>query len=415
MEIKSSRTIKFFLIFLVLSFLYILSQFYRVSNAVISPNLIKDLRLSAETLGILGGAYFYSFALLQIPMGPMLDRLGPRIILTLFPLIGAIGAFLFGLSQSFHIALWGRVLIGIGMAPVFMGAMKIFILSFPIEKFSTLAGTLLSIGTLGNILAASPLAYITSLLGWRITFMVAGLITILLSVLSFWILKEENNDHNRIKSTSYSVQKIGVLQPLRMVLGSLAFWQIGAIAFFRYGTFVGLQGLWLGPYLIYIKGFSPIKAGNLILLLALGIVVGGPISGRISDKIFKSPKLVAVGGLTLYTIGLLLLLIGKGIENPLWYGSLFFSLGFFTSFGMLIYSHAKDLFPLSISGTAMTLVNFFTMAGGAIFMPVLGKVIESFSKAESNHYSAEAYQLAFFICFLGMLASLIFYLFSKKR
>lgn len=406
---KSNQTIKLFFIFLILSFLYILSQFYRVSNAVISPNLIHDLNLNAETLGILGGAYFYSFALLQIPMGPMLDRIGPRIILTVFPIIGACGAFLFGISGSFSLALWGRILIGVGMAPVLMGAMKIFILNYPNEKFSTLTGTILSIGTLGNIFAASPLAYITSLVGWRLTFLLAGVITIIISILCFFSIEDKDNIQR-----SSNTDKIGMLQPIRMVLGSLAFWQIGFLAFFRYGTFVGLQGLWLGPYLIYTKGFSPVQAGNLILLLSLGIVVGGPISGRISDRFFRSPKWVAFGGLTFYSVGLLFLLIGGNIKNPIWYGSIFFGMGFFTSFGMLIYSHAKDLFPLSISGTAMTLVNFFTMAGGAIFMPALGKVIESFSKEGQYHYSIEAYHLSFLICLLGMTASLIFYLFSKR-
>lgn len=403
------RTTKLFLIFIILSLLFVLSQFYRVSNAVISPNLITDLKLTPKTLGILGGAYFYSFALLQIPMGPMLDRFGPRIILTIFPIIGAFGAFLFPLSKSFSIALWGRVLIGVGMAPVLMGSMKIFITNFPIKKFATLTGTILSIGTLGNIFAASPLAYITSIMGWRLIFVIAGIITIILGLLCFFSI-----DINKIDSSSSS-QKIGIIQPLKTVLRSLTFWQIGALAFFRYGTFVGLQGLWLGPYLIYIKGFSPVLAGNLILLLSFGIVVGGPISGRINDKIFRSPKWVSFFGLTLYSFSLLLILVGNDISSSIWFGSIFFAMGFFTSFGMLIYSHAKDLFSLSISGTAMTLVNFFTMAGGAIFMPALGKVIESVSNRGLAQSSIQAYQLSFLICLLGMAGSLIFYLFSKSK
>src|SRR4030066_1824717 len=102
-----------FSIFCILSGLFILSMFYRVSNAVIAPELIQDLGLNAETLGILGGAYFYSFALLQIPMGPMLDRIGPRFVVSFFALIGALGAFLFAFGTSFTSALLGRILIGV--------------------------------------------------------------------------------------------------------------------------------------------------------------------------------------------------------------------------------------------------------------------------------------------------------------
>ena len=134
-------------------------MFYRFSNAVISPNLIKDLGLNAETLGILGGAFFYSFTLLQIPMGPMLDRIGPRIVVSASSFIGALGAFLFASGNSFFMVFLGRILIGVGMSSVLMGSMKVFILYFPPERFATLVGILLSIGTFGSILAASPLAY----------------------------------------------------------------------------------------------------------------------------------------------------------------------------------------------------------------------------------------------------------------
>ncbi len=262
MRIKFPPSHRPYLIFSLLSSLLVFSLFFRVSNAVIAPNLIHDLGLNAETLGILGGAYFYSFALLQIPMGLMLDRIGPRIVLTLLPLIGALGAFLFAFGESFTSVLFGRILIGIGMAPVLMGAFKVFILRFPPEKFATLVGINLSIGTLGNIFATSPLAYLASTIGWRMTFILSGGITTLLAILIFWALGEEKKeDKNPILSRS-SEPVIGAVQSMRLVLRSLAFWQMGALTFFRYGTFVALQGLWLGPYLIDIKGYSPIQTGN---------------------------------------------------------------------------------------------------------------------------------------------------------
>jgi MFS family permease len=411
---ERSQPFKPFLIFSILSALYILSMFYRVSNAVIAPNLTQDLGLNAETLGILGGAFFYSFTLLQIPLGPMLDRIGPRIVITFFPLIGALGAFLFAFGETFTAALWGRIMIGVGMACVLMGTMKIFILKFSPEKFATLVGIFVSIGTLGNIFATSPLAYLTSTIGWRTTFILAGGITALLAFFVFWVLGGEKEKDERLVSSSSPQPKIGILQSIRLVLGSLAFWQIGAIAFFRYGTFIGLQGLWLGPYLIDIKGYSPVQTGNVLILLAIGTIVGGPIAGRLSDRTFHSRKGVTLWGLSLYSLSLFPLVGILKIQSPFWYGLIFFLIGFFGGFGMVIYSHAKELFPITISGTVMTLVNFFTMAGAAVFMPLLGKIIESFPKI-NQAYPAEAYHLSFLICFLGMAASLIFYAFSKSK
>jgi MFS family permease len=410
----SSQPFRPFLIFIILSALYTLSMFHRVSNAVIAPNLIQDLSLDAETLGILGGAFFYSFALLQIPMGPMLDRIGPRFVITSSTLIGAMGALLFASGNSFPAALLGRILIGAGMASILMGSLKVFTLQFPLEKFATLMGTLVSVGTVGSILAASPLAYFTSAIGWRMTFIIAGGITAVLAFLIFWILSEGKKNQESFNSSSLAQPEIRILQSFRLILGSLAFWQIGAVAFFRFGVFMGLQGLWLGPYLMDIKGYSPVQTGNLLILLAIGVIVGGPISGQFSDRIFRNSKGVALWGLSLYTLSLLPLIGIFKIQNPVWFGLIFFFMGFFSAFGIVIYSHAKNLFPITISSTVMTWVNFFTMAGPALFMPALGKIIESFPRI-GHSYPAEAYHLSFLICFLGMVASLIFYAFSKKE
>jgi predicted MFS family arabinose efflux permease len=399
-------------VFTILSGLFVLSQFYRVSNAVIAPDLIRDLDLNAEMFGMLGGAFFYAFTILQIPMGPLLDRMGPRPILTVSSFVGASGAFLFAFGNSFLAVFLGRILIGAGMAPMLMGSFKTFTLRYPPEQFATLMGMIYSVGTLGNILAASPLAFLTSTIGWRNTFLLTGMITVLLGVMVFRVLKEEENQ--QLPSTSKEASSIGILKSIRLMIGSLSFWQFGAVAFFRYGIFVSLQGLWLGPYLIHIKGFSPVQAGNLLILMSIGAILGSPIGGHLSDRYFRSRKKVAFTALFLYTISLLPLTGIWKIDHPLLFASIFFSLGFFNGMAMLIYAHAKESYPIAISGTVMTYVNFFTMAGAGVFMTLLGKVIESFPKVGGS-YPIGAYHLCFLICFLSMGASLIFYGFAKEK
>ncbi|MBM4325441.1 MAG: MFS transporter, partial [Deltaproteobacteria bacterium] len=397
---EPSNSPRYIIIFSILSALFTLSQFYRVSSAVIAPNLIQDLGLNAEMLGLLGGAFFYAFTLLQIPLGPMLDRIGPRMIMSLSCLIGALGAFLFAFGNTFHAVFFGRVLIGAGMAPMLMGAFKTFILRYPSEQFATLVGLISAVGTTGNIFAASPLAFLTSTIGWRTTFIITGFITILLGFLVFWILRGEKTE-SRNTSAPLDKSEIGIWQSIRLIISSLAFWQFGAVAFFRYGVFVSLQGLWLGPYLIYIKGFSPVQAGNLLILLAVGVILGSPIGGRLSDHYSQSRKGVALVGLSFYCLSLFPLIGLWRIEHPLLFGLIFFFIGFFHGSVMSIYAHAKDSFPIAISGLVITYLNFFTMAGAALFMPVIGKVIESFPRV-NNAYPAEAYHLAFLICFVGM-------------
>jgi len=409
---QASDSIKSSLILAIFSTLLVLSMFYRVSNAVIAPKLIQDLGLNAETLGILGGAFFYSFALLQIPMGPMLDHIGPRLVVTFFTLIGGLGAFLFALGESFMIVFLGRALIGAGMASVMMGALKVLTLRFPPEKFATLMGIILTIGAVGNILATSPLAYLTSTIGWRMTFVLAGTITSILAFLVFWVLGAEGGKDQYSSTSSRFEPKIKVFQSLRIVLGSLVFWQVGVLCFFRYGTLIALQGLWLGPYLMDIKGYSSMLAGNTLILLAIGTTLGYVVSGMISDRVFRSRKSVALWGTSFYTLAIFPLVGVVDIRNPSWYAFIFFFMGFFSSFGMVVFPHIKELFPITISGTVTAWVNFFAMAGAATFMPALGKVIQAFHHP-GHSYPAQAYHLSFLICFLCMTMSLIFYAFSR--
>ncbi|MCX8023372.1 MAG: MFS transporter [Syntrophorhabdaceae bacterium] len=397
-----------------LSALLSFSMFYRVSNAVITPYLIRDLSLNTKTLGILGGAFFYSFALMQIPMGLLLDRIGPRTVLTIFSLIGAIGAFVFSMAGSFFTATLGRILIGIGMASVLMGSMKVFVICYPPEKFATMSGTLISVGMLGTILASSPLAYLATTIGWRWSFAYAGVITGVLSFITLFLLKDIKVDNDSALLDKERQKGIPLKQVIKTILGDLSFWQIGLSAFFRYGTFVSLQGLWFGPYLIEVMGFSPIEAGNILMMLSIGFIAGSTVAGFISDKVFKSPKKTFISGVSFYSLSLIFLIFYPRDRDFTVFTLVFFAIGFFNSFGMLSFSHVKLLFPVEISATAIAGVNFFSMAGAAILMPLLGKIIEA-SMASTSGNPGGPYYMAFLTCAFGMVITLIFYIFSKEK
>jgi len=406
---------KSFGIFCTVSALFIFSMFYRVSNAVIAPDLVETFHLNAEGLGVLGGAFFYSFALMQIPMGLLLDRVGPRYIMTVFGLVGACGALVFAMANTFFFAMAGRVLMGMGMASVLMGSFKVFVLKFPSSRFSTLSGTLISIGTLGSMLATSPLAWLSQNIGWRLTFVIAGCTTIMCAFLIFWALRNKDIQQGASGNpVNENDKKIPIKNILHLVVGSLSFWQISIFAFFRYGTFVALQGLWLGTYLMDVKGFSPVYAGNILMMLSIGYIAGAPIAGYLADKVIRSAKITAFCSVTFYTISLLPLTGIVDIKNPVVFGSLFFLIGFFNSPGTLAYTHVKELYPIHISGTVIAAVNFFVMAGGAVLTPVLGMIIAACTQ-KNQLSSADAYHYAFLVCFLGIATSLIFYAFSKSR
>jgi MFS family permease len=390
------------------------SAFYRVTNAVIAPDLLREFNLDPEQLGMLGSAFFYAFAIVQIPVGLLLDWIGPRKVILVSALIGAIGAFIFASAGNFYAALAGRALLGIGMSPTLLATLKVLVTTFPPKRFSTLSGIIISFATVGNILATSPLAYLNSVIGWRATLTYAGIITALLAFLIFWVLKEDIHDAHRDTSSNVSrEQNEGVVEVLKRLLSNLSFWQIGSIAFCRYGTFVALQGVWLGPYLMNIKNFTPLTTGNILLMLSLGIIAGSPVAGYLA-RVFRTVKPVIIIGLCCYTLCLVPFTGIWKVESVFAFSAICVLLGFFSGFGSLAYAHIKELFPLSMSATAIAGVNFFVIAGGAVFMQIIGTIISLYA-ATNQTYHPGAYHLAFFICLMGMLGSLVFYAFSKRK
>lgn len=391
------------------SVLFISSQFHRVSNAIIAVQLREDLNISAESLGILSACFFYAFAVMQIPLALFLDRIGGRLCMGILSVLGAAGGILFSTARGMEEAVLGRVLLGIGMAGNLMGSLKLISNWFPPRQFATLSGLLLALGTLGNMLAATPLALVVEKLGWRLSIGSSSFVTGLLALLFLLLVRE--------RPTGSSVQAIasGSLSTLSLVgrlLKLREYWLISFATFFRYGTFVAIQGLWAGPYLIKILGLGPVRSGNILVLLNLGLVLGSPLGGILSDRWMRSRKRVVVTGLAVMAAAELALAMGWCGDDTLWLGFLFASLGLSSAFGQVMYAHIKDMVPATMTGMAMTGINLFTMLGAASFLQGLGWVVDRWIQGGGT--GQEAYTAAFLCAFGGVAVALLLYLFTRE-
>ena len=190
--------------------MFICSMFFRVSNAIIAPLIQSDLDISSEALGILGAAFFYAFAMAQIPIGISLDWIGSRLTMTVLTLTGAIGAMIFSFSQGMSGAVLGRALLGLGMSANLMGSMKLFTRWFSPREFATLSGFMMALGTLGTMLAATPLALLVNTVGWRYAFIILSLITSFLAVIFFLLVRDFPKD--AIPSAAEDRQAVSILR-----------------------------------------------------------------------------------------------------------------------------------------------------------------------------------------------------------
>ncbi len=410
---RPDDTARRWLILAISTSLFFISQFYRVSSAVIAPMLIQDLSLDTESLGLISASFFYAFALTQIPISLFLDKIGPRILMTVLSAIGILGAAVFSLADSLVLGVTGRVLLGAGMACNLMGTFKLLTLWFSPRKFAVLMGVVVACGSVGNMVATTPLVVLVENIGWRAGFQLIAVIHFLLTLVFYVVVCDPpaNSPGNRDRGSSMSLH--GVFSNIQLLFKQKDYWIISFSTLVRYGVFAAFQALWAGPFLMEVMGYSALTTGNLILLLNFGMILGAPCWGILSDRLFRTHKKVVIGGLIGIALTIIILtVIPAGIHLAI-LASLFFCFGFFNAAGLLMYPHIKEMVPLEMAGVAMTGINFFNMIGPAVFLQGLGSLMQTLYPDASR--GPQAFNAAFIVCLVCLLLVSALYLLTNEN
>jgi MFS family permease len=178
--------------------------------------------------------------------------------------------------------------------------------------------------------------------------------------------------------------------------------------FFRYGIYASVQTLWAAPFLMTVLGFSQVMTGNLLFAMSIGLIIGSPVCGWISDRILLSRKKVVIAGLAVMAgILIVLSLLSMGVWAFIIF-ALFFGFGFSSGAGQIMYAHIKERMPLKNAGSAMTGINFFTMVGGAFFLHGIGWAIKAFYSGSMP--GPEVLKLVFGFFGISLAFTALFYL-----
>jgi sugar phosphate permease len=404
------------LVFALLSLAYLLVYFHRTSPAVVAKDIMHDLQAGEALLGVLASAYFYPYALMQIPAGLLSDSWGPRRTITVFFVLAGAASIFFGLANSVALATAARVLVGLGVSMLFVPTIKVLTRWFRLREFSFMMGLLMAVGGLGVLGAAGPLAFLSTALGWRGSFLVIGGITLALA-LAIWLLVRNSPEEMGLppaEATSAgasATSAIGLMEGIKLVVGEPRFWPVAVWFFCTSGMFFSFVGLWGGPFLQDVYGLTKPQAGGVLSMAAVGMILGSPALSWASDRLLGSRKKVLVGSAALVLLLVLPLAFWPNVFNlaGLYAWCLLFSV--FTSSVVVIgFTTTKELFPVSIAGTATGLVNLFPFLGGAVLQPVLGLILEGQERVGGIH-NAAGYGRAFLVfvlaAALALLASLL--------
>ena len=399
-------------IFCVLALIYVLVYFYRVSLAVVARDVSRELHLSPAQLGSLSSILFYVYAAAQIPLGPMIDRLGGRVVISGCGVLTALGGILFSQAGSMGGAMAARVLLGLGTSSVLMATFTIFSHWFSKQEFGRVSGLMVAVGNLGNLGGTAPLALAVALIGWRDSFLVVGVLQALVTVLVFCVVRDRPPASTQLPELGASVAPIRMLAAWREIFGNGDFWLLAAVAFSWYGSYLAVQGLWGGPYLMEVLKFSREETGRMLMYTSLGFISGGLVIDSIARKLLHSYKKTLLAGQLLLLL-LMTSFLGwaESLPRPV-LGLLFFALGLAVSSGVMIYPIVRSMFSVRIVGTALTSINFFVLMGAASMQQIMGVILGSFGKLTPGA-PAQAFHAAFQCPVAAQAIAIALFFFAK--
>lgn len=350
---------------------HFLSYFFRSANAVIADDLTRSLGLGPAQLGLMSSLFFGAFALAQLPFGSALDRFGARATTSLLMLAGVVGAAVFAAAPDLAWLAVGRALLGLGTAGILMGGLKALSVIHPPRRFAAVSGMLTAVGSSGALVATAPLAALDRALGWRAIFG-GGAAVLLLAAAAVAVAARGARgtaDHRGAGGETFTD-----------IFASVAFWRLAFMGFAVMGTTFAYQSLWAGPYLTEAAGLPPVVAGNVLLLLGVGLVLGFFTSGWLAGRL-GLVRVVTAGTVLMIAAQALLALAAGRHAGPAAYGALLFLLAAGGSFALLLYAQASALFPARLTGRVVTAVNLFMFLGGFALQWGIGVVIARLAPA----------------------------------
>jgi sugar phosphate permease len=405
------------LILWVLASGYVLVYFHRLCPAVLAIDMMRDLRAGGALLGVLGSAYFYPYAVMQLPAGLLADSWGARRTITLFFGVAAVGSLLLGLAPSLSWAIFGRTLVGLGVSMFFVPTLKVLAEWFRAREFATMTGILMAMGGVGSLSASTPLALLSSWIGWRLSFVAVGIFTLVMAVLIWILVRDRPADlgwPSPVEPRETGPAEISLVDGMTKVFTCPWFWPLAVWFFFDCAVLYSFSGLWGGPYLMNVYGLTKAESGHILSMIAVGLIVGSPLVSFLSDRVFRARKPVLVLSSAI-VVGLTSLLAFRTDGLSILALSLIcLGIGMFAGAIVVIaFTANKELFPVQMAGTSTGLVNLFPFVGSGIFQPFLGYLLERQGHV-AGAFTVAGYRHAFLALFACGLATLLASLLVKE-
>jgi len=400
------RAVTLLRVFIPFALGYFLSYLFRTVNAVIAPDLVRDLAVDPASLGLLTSAYFLAFAAFQLPLGVLLDRYGARRVEASLLLFAAAGAFVFARAESLSGLMLGRALIGLGVSACLMAAFKAFTLWFPPERLPFANGIQMVSGGVGALAATTPVELSLHFTDWRGVFLILAAVTVVAAAAVFLIVPEKVAHQS---GETFAEQLTGIAK----IFTSRSFWTIAPWAVTAQAAYLSILGLWSGPWLRDVAHFDRMAVANSLMGVSIAMIVGyfafGAIAERLSRRGIQPMSVASAGLLAFIFVQSLLVMKSTSLTLPIW---LLF--GFSGTVSILPYAVLSQSFPMHLAGRAHTSLNLLVFLAAFAAQWVIGLIINLWPQIATGGYQTAGYSAGFGLIVALQIIAATWYVFTAR-
>lgn len=353
------------------AFFYIYEYVLRITPGVITSELMQFFSINALVVSNLAAFYYYAYTPMQLPVGVLMDKFGPRRLLTFACLVCAIGSYLFGSTHSLTVACLGRFMVGFGSAFAFVGVLKLATIWLPPNRFALMSGLASALGAVGAAVGMVTMQAILDRIDWQKMIYLTALSGLVLATVMFCIIKDRPK---KLSTSETAIRWSDVWCGFLAVIKNKYMWLNGLIGCLLYLPASVFAELWGKQYLMAAHGFSSDQAVIGISFVFFGFALGGPLFGFISDQIGNRRIPIIIGAFSAAVLFLLLLFIPN--LSFLTVDALLFIFGMAYGAQVIVFAIGREISPAFAAATAIAVTNMFVMLSGSIFETVVGGLLK---------------------------------------
>ncbi|MBS0359194.1 MAG: MFS transporter [Proteobacteria bacterium] len=413
-QVKSKIGILPWVICAIGAIFYSYEYLLRISPSVMRADLMSHFGITATQFGLLSGLYYWAYVPMQLPVGLLMDRYGPKRLLTFACLICVVGTYMF-VSNNVWMSGTGRFLVGFGSAFAFVGVLKLATIWLPENRLALVAGLTAALGKMGAMFGNISLTQMTSSIGWQQTVSISAVSGIFVAVIIWFVIKEKPTVAGKAKNTVDSFRE--VLLDAWLIIKNPQIWINGLYGCLVYLPTTVFAELWGNSYLEHAFHLTVKDASYGVSALFIGFTVGAPLWGWISDKIQLRRLPIIIGAIGAFFIALLLVSVeGLSLHMAMF---LLFALGVMYGCQAIVFAVARELSPMAAAATAMAVTNMIVMLSTMTLQPFIGYLLDfswsgQLTEAGTRLYTAADFRFAMSVLPIGIGIAVILAFFLKE-